>query len=459
MSAIGLIRFDVEDYLTPASHDAVQNILNAMHDIGIAGSYGIVGKKASALQQGGYRSILDALAHETALGFHSWSHSEHPTIAEQLESLPYGDAVEAFVAREAQGVKIVADAIKMPTYFTQPGANWVPAAIEALPTLGMDIFFSDAWNSYIVPLAEPHWLGKVLHLSPPVMTPKPFLLKFPDNWSLALEKLDEATQEYRNNQVFMIMAHPTELVTTKFWDAVNFAHGATTDHLRPAPLRSRSEQAHTMEAFRQYLAAAKSHPDIEWTNVTDLKKRLKPLGAVTVDPFRWQRVILQALGPVIEDDASLSAAQQIYLLAAMAAKPSLPKTVTIPVVMPPENWEPSEEEFSIHESVSAQVVRTAALWIVQYIDRQGRLPSGVPWGASGEDIPIEVFAQYASDLIQKPSALTARRRTMVLQFLQFVQDPARLHWDWPIFPENFQPFGLWRQTRALAWSFSWAMWR
>ncbi|MCL4351915.1 MAG: hypothetical protein M1318_04610, partial [Firmicutes bacterium] len=63
------------------------------------------------------------------------------------------------------------------------------------------------------------------------------------------------------------------------------------------------------------------------------------------------------------------------------------------------------------------------------------------------------------DLIQKPSALTARRRTMVLQFLQFVQDPARLHWDWPIFPENFQPFGLWRQTRALAWSFSWAMWR
>lgn len=459
MSAIGLIRFDVEDYLTMASHDALQEILRAMHAIGIAGSYGIVGKKANALLKGGYREVLDALAHEPALGFHSWSHSEHPTIAEQLESLSYEDAVQAFIAREAQGVEMVADAIKMPTYFTQPGANWVPAAVEALPQLGIDIFFSDAWNSYIVPLAEPHWLGKVLHLSPPVMTPKPFLLKFPENWSLALDKLDEAAKEYRNNQVFMVMAHPTELVTTKFWDAVNFAHGATTDHLRPAPLRSRSEQAYTMEAFRQYLVAAKSHRDIEWVDVTDLKRRIKPLGPVTVDPLRWSSIAFQKLGPIVQDDISLSAAQQVYLLAAMIAKPSIPKAVTVPVIMPPLKWEPLEDKTANSMAVSAHIVRTAAGWILQYIDRQGRLPALVPWGSNENGMPIEVFAEYASDLVQKSDALTVKPRTLTLQFLQYVQDPEHLHWDWPIFPDHFQPFDLWRQTRALVWSFSWAMWK
>ncbi len=456
MKAIGLIRYDVEDYVTTESHDALQAILTAMHQNGVPGSYGLVGKKAEALWRDGYAETLASLRQEPALGFHSWSHSEHPTIAEQLEHLSFEAAVDAFVEREAKGVSMVADAIRPPEYFTQPGANWVPAAVEALPKLGMDIFFSDAWNSYIVPLAEPYWLGSILHLSPPVMTPKPFLLKFPDNWTKAVESLDQAATLYQGGKIFMVMAHPTELVTTKFWDAVNFGHGATALALRSAPLRSRTERDNTLRAFGQYLSLAKHHHDIEWLDVMELKHRLVPLGPVTADPHAWLPAMALGLGPAIVERQSLSAAQQVYLLATMCATDAVPSSVIIPVIKAPWNWAPPIEDRPMHP-MPKNAVRRGGKWVREQVDRFGRLPSLVPWEHG--QWPIEDFASYALSMLQQKDKEWISPLKLPLQFLNYVQEPSRLHWDWPIFSTDFRPFRLWQQTLSVVWSLKRACWR
>lgn len=457
MKAIGLLRYDVEDYLTPESHGALAAILESMRVAEIAGSYGIVGKKAQALADAGFGSTLDALRQEAALGFHSWSHSEHPTIAEELQTLSYRDGIKAFVEREKVGVEMVADAIRPPVYFTQPGANWVPAAAEALPQLGMDTFFSDAWNSYVVPLDEPVWLGSVLHLSPPVMTPRPFLLKFPDNLKEALEVIDEAALQFSGGKIFMVMAHPTELVSTKFWDAVNFAHGATVDVLRPAPVRSRIEQNHAREAYREYLVAISRHPDIEWLNVVQLRDRVMPLRESLVALDRWKPHLQHRLGPMRVDQGSLSAAQQVYLLALAVGTPQA-SMIKVPPILPPEDWGPSLQTATRFGSVSAEVVRRASRWLASAIQEHGRLPSRVPCGER-EHWPIEVYAGYALSLWNHAEASMVNGRALELDFLRYIQEPDQLHWDWPIFPHEFRPFRLWQQARSLAWSLAWVEWR
>lgn len=456
MKAIGLLRYDVEDYLTPESHEALGSILDAMGTVGLSGSYGIVGKKARALAEAGYHSLLDTLRSEPALGFHSWSHSEHPTIAEELQHLSYREGIKAFVEREQVGVAMVAEAIRPPVYFTQPGANWVPAAIEALPQLGIDTFFSDAWNSYVVPLNEPVWLGPVLHLSPPVLTPKPFLLKFPDNFQEATNFIDKAATQFSGGKVFMVMAHPTELVSTKFWDAVNFAHGATVEVLRPAPVRNKKEQHHAQERFRDYLSALAAHPDIEWLNVMQVRQRVRPLGARRVSVEKWKPVLQNGLGPARVDSVSLSAAQQVYLLARVVDAPSTDE-VTIPSILPPEDWEPSVPMASQQDTAPARVVRQASRWLRDEIEKTGRLPSRVP--CERDSWPIEVYAGYACALWDDQKAQTVTARPLALDFLEYIQEPDQLHWDWPIFPHAFRPLRLWQQARGAAWALAWVEWQ
>ncbi len=456
MKAIGLLRYDVEDYLTPQSHEALGFIVDAMRHVGIEGSYGVVGKKALALAQAGHHLVLDALRREPALGFHSWSHSEHPTIAEELQHLTYRAGIKAFVEREQVGVGMVADAIRPPIYFTQPGANWVPAAVEALPQLGIDIFFSDAWNSYVVPLDEPVWLGPVLHLSPPVLTPRPFLLKFPDNFQEATDVIDKAVAQFSGGKMFMVMAHPTELVSTKFWDAVNFAHGATVEVLRPAPVRNKKEQRHAQERFRDYLSALANHPGIEWLNVIQVRQRVRPLGARRVPLQRWKEVLRNGLGPVRIDAVSLSAAQQVYLLA-LAVDEASADEMTIPSVLPPEDWEPSAPTANQHNTAPARVVRQASHWLRHEIEKSGRLPRTVP--GERDSWPIEVYAGYARALWEDPHALAVTAWPLTLDFLGFIQEPDQLHWDWPIFPHAFRPLRLWQQARSIAWSLAWVEWQ
>jgi len=431
LSGIGLIRFDVEDYLTQESDDALAAMLDAMHRAQIPGSYGVVGKKAQALKERGRQDILHRLAQEPSLGFHSWSHSEHPTLAEDLSLLSYEAAVDRFVEREAKGVAQVRDAIRAPEYFTQPGGNWVPEAVEALPRLGMTVYFTDSFNSYLVDLPGPYWYGQTLLYSFPVINPRPFGLGLPGNLAQAIEMVEARQHE---PTPFMVMLHPTELVTTVFWDAVNFSYGRTRTPLIPAPLREPQERRAALESFERYLQALR-RLDIEWHDAASLKKQVKPLTPVRVTRMMLAKAVAKGgWGPLrMTDEGALSAAEAVFAACQLALEPDRGE-VTVGWVGAPAQWEPSAPR---HEGLSGTRRLEWCRWVVDGVLSSGRLPSPAQSGMRLEDGLGTVLPSVGKD---------------TLAFLDYVKAPEALHWDWPIFPKNFRPLRLWKDARRLAWT-------
>ncbi len=431
LSALGFIRFDVEDFLTAVSDDALASMLDSMHRWEIPGSYGIVGKKAQALQSHGREAVLRQLSWEPSLGFHSTSHSEHPTLAEDSAQRSYNEAREHFLERERVGVEQVTEAIKAPRYFTQPGGNWVPEAAEALPQLGMDVYFTDSFNSYVIDLGTPHWYGEVLHLSFPVINPKPFGLGLPGNLQQAIELL-ESWQGKTAHDALMVMLHPTELVTYEFWDAVNFAHGQTTVPLKPAPTRTVQEQREALDAFDAYLQEIR-HLDIEWCDVEQLRQKIVPRGAVAVTRSQVADAVkTQGWGPLELPQGTLSAAEALYALAVLWDRPD-GEHLQVGYVAAPSDWHPTLRL----DSARAPDDRVAvfARSVSAHVAKTGRLPS-----AEAAGVPLE---QGMAWLLGQEEPL---------KFLDYIKAPPDLHWDWPIFPQGFRPLRLWEDARRLAWT-------
>lgn len=455
LSVVGLIRFDVEDYLTPEADWALREVLAGMDRVGLPASYAVVGKKAMALADRGETGSIERLRRAQALGFHSTSHSEHPTIAEELAAVDYRTGVRRFVEREAVGVQMVRSVIGAPRFFTQPGGNWVPDAVDALPDLDMSVFFSDAWNSYVIASSRPLWYGRIVHLSPPVMTPRPFLLGMPDNLGEAVDLLDALPGTLADNDIFMLMMHPTELISTKFWDAVNFSHGSTSHQLRPAPLRSQADREQAVEAFNMYLDHLTGIGGVEWLDVMTLYRRIRPLAPVSVDTGLVVREVERhGLTPLSLSADSLSAAQLLWALC-WSCEHRQDSVVEVPVIDAPANWEPDLAPQS--GTLSARGVDQAARWLVDDVARTGRLPAKAGPGADAPS--LERLAGFVLSRLLDPDRTAVSCRPVSLGFLDYIRQPDQLHWNWPIFPPDFRPFRLWQDARRLAWTVKPAYWK
>lgn len=436
LSALGFIRFDVEDFLTPESDHALFAMLKSMARAGLPGSYGLVGKKAWALRQRHAMGAIERLKVLPAIGYHSFSHSEHPTLAEDLATRDYREGVHHFISRERLGVEAVTEVVKAPDYFTQPGGNWVPEAVEALPALGMDIYFTDSFNSYVVDLTQPYWYGEVLHLSFPVVNPRPFGLGLPQNKEEAVS-LVEPWQD-RHGEAFMVMLHPTELVTYEFWDAVNFSHGKTIQDLRPAPVRTPAEQAAALAAFDWYCDKAASL-NIDWCDTARLRHLVAPRRPVDVTKAALHEAIRETgLGPLELAHGTLSAAEAFYALAVFEAMQI--DGVSVPFVRAPEFWQyqPTKPILSSRDRRQAY-----ARAIVAEVQSTGRLPSRPVTGLT----------------LEAGLALLLAGEIPKFSFLDYIKPQDQLHWDWPIFSEGFRPVRLWQDARRLAWTLKRARYR
>ncbi|MDH5406705.1 MAG: hypothetical protein OEX80_09210, partial [Candidatus Aminicenantes bacterium] len=98
--------FDYEDYVQPRSDDAALRIVSLLSDYGIRATFKIVGKKLEDLLHAGRKDIIDALARHS-VGYHSYDHSVHPTIAEYLKRMGWSSGGAEFERRESGGVKLI----------------------------------------------------------------------------------------------------------------------------------------------------------------------------------------------------------------------------------------------------------------------------------------------------------------------------------------------------------------
>ncbi len=442
---------DTEDFLTPESDPALEAVLDALERHGGTATFPLVAEKLRSWERRGRRHLIGRLARH-AVGYHSATHSLHPTIAEELAPLDWPAGQAAFAAREAEGFAEVEAAFGRPACWTQPGGNWTAAALPVLRGWGVRMEFSESWNSYLDFGGRPCHYAGILHWSPPVRAPKPFLSALPGCLADALGQVRSALETLPSDAApLCVVAHPTELCTTAFWDAVNFAHGRmpAAGEWRPAPVRPAGEITAAAGALDEFVHELRSM-GLAFVTATDLVGRF---------PDRAQGVRLsgeqvRALAPCLVDQAgwavwgniALSAAEALGVVCRALAFPAL-GTIVVCHVDGPADPPP---ETPATGPVSRSAVVQAAAWCADFLDHHGRVPAAVPLGPAFA-APADFLSAAARALLEPAGAsVVLSPRTVAGE--AYVKEPARLHWDWPVFPKDFAPTGLWRQARLQAWT-------
>ena len=218
--------FDTEDYIQPAADDAALRIANDLTAEGVRATFKVVGEKARVLEKRGRRDVIEALSRH-AIGYHSNWHSVHPTPAEYLLHLGYLEGADEFERREGPGVADVKRIFgKQPACYGQPGSSWGPQSNLALRRLGIPVYLDE--GDQVGVNEQPFWYGGLLHVFHMGKNQFRAQLNVGAEDTAAYRRFDETAARLASTGggVISIYYHPTEFVTTEFWDAVNFARGA-----------------------------------------------------------------------------------------------------------------------------------------------------------------------------------------------------------------------------------------
>ncbi len=416
------VRLDVEDWLTPASTWALDGILRLLAERGLAAHFAVVGKKARQLAASGRSDLLTRMAAQGVVGSHSWSHSEHPTLAEELDPLPAEAARARLMEREQPTVDVMTRLGVAPRFFTQPGGNWLPEVSgPAGRALGFEAVLSESWNSYLKPTRGPMWYGGLLYWAPVVDLPKGLFFRLPE--PLAVQEGVQALRAaWEAGRTAVLVAHPTELVTTAFWDQRNFGGGVDHPPALPGPARPAAAWQPALDGLARMLDAL-GGPAGGPETVT-----LDQWLAAAVDPAPTHvsrdelAAVLrnQGLGPARLPGGSLSAADIAWALAAGEAGGG--SDAAVPLVGPPAGHWPG--------GGAEGLLAAQAAW--------GHLPASV----AGQ--PLEEWVARAAERLTG----SAPRPT----WQDAVRAPAALHWDWPIFPPGFTAPRLLAEAQRIAWT-------
>ena len=217
-----LLWYDVEDYITEESDDALFALLAMMESKGVKGTFKFVGEKIRAVNARGRQDILKKVSGQD-IGYHTDMHSEHPTISEYCEPVGFREGTAEFERREGGGladlVKIMAMSVST---YGQPGAAWAPQVFPVLRKWKIPTYV-DA-NDMIDLDCSPFWYGGILTLTQIKCIMRMELEE--DGLANAKKQFDGLRKD--GVELISIYYHPCEFSTVEFWDGVNFNRGVNT---------------------------------------------------------------------------------------------------------------------------------------------------------------------------------------------------------------------------------------
>lgn len=474
--------FDTEDYILPQSDDAAKRLAVFLTQQGIRATFKLVGEKGRTLERRGRRDVIDALGrHE--IGYHSNTHSQHPTVAEYESLLDWESGVEEFTRRERPGWEDLRRIFgRAPTCYGQPGSSWAPQAHAALKKWGVNIYLDEA--AHVGLNGKPFWFGGILNIFNTVEGPQ---LRPSDDWA----NLSEAKTKFRSfysqmssqpqGGIISLYYHPCEFIHREFWDGVNFARGSNPprEQWKLPPMKSPEESERAFNYFENLVTYMKSFPGVAFVTASEAAKLFRDAAQNHV--FSTQE--LAVIGGQVNADVSfqvhenyaLSASEVLSLLTkfvaqvvAEDARPILlegtPYGPSSPFDVAPgfsratddaalsQQWPPKGG--STIEVPWSQFSRTV-LDVAGFLEKRQQVPSAVWFGST--PVPPESYlvalAQVASNLLAKggkpESVIVSPARLAAAG--QVAEDSPAL-WIWPIFPPGFHSAQLMRLAKLQAWT-------
>ena len=425
-----LLWFDTEDYIEPTSDDASLRLAQELTQRGVRATFKIVGEKARVLEQRGRTDVLRALAAHD-IGYHSNYHSIHPAPAEYLAEMGMLDGAAEFARREEQGLRDLQRLFGVtPSCYGQPGTSWAPQANLALRQWGVPVYMDD--GSHVSFDHQPFWYGGLLYIYN--LGPNTMRTGLDDHGSLdaAKKKFDDAVAGLRQRGgVVQTYYHPTEFVTTEFWDGVNFRHGANPERAdwKLPKKRTAESSAQAYKLFLAFVDHVRQTPGVHIVTARDIPQFFNSRDAAAPMP------VARRLAASIDAHDGYSAADQLLSLLGVSAG-----YVDGPLRRVASNVTAAE----IPRAAWKRAVEDA----VDFIQKTHRLPDSVAIGSQRLSLPD--FAATLAAVGPGGSTVAVRRGRLDME-KRIGTDAAKLY-DWVIHPEGFAPNNLLELARLQAWT-------
>src|SRR3974377_756543 len=255
----------------------------------------------------------------------------------------------------------------------------------------------------------------------------------------AYTRFDEAAArlESSGGGVISIYYHPTEFVTTEFWDAVNFARGANParDAWVAPRLRTAEDAWRGYGVLRRFVQHMKARPGVRFVTAQDLLGLYEsPVGKAVdrklVAAHLSRRIIFGEI-----DGRMLSPADM--LLSLLDVKPQV---VDGPAA-------PGATTYT-KPSIPAAAFRRSAADAAGYVRRFHRLPSEVFVGA--ETLSLADFAATLAGSMAAGDEVKVIRGS--IGFDRYFSSDGRKAFNWVIHPEGFNGEPLLALGRLQGWT-------
>ncbi len=459
--------FDTEDYVSPESDDAAKRIAAFLTQLGVRATFKVVGEKARALERRHRSDVIRALArHE--IGYHSNTHSRHPTVAEYESTLDWGSGAEEFDRRERAGFDDLQRIFgQVPSCYGQPGNSWAPQPYVTLKRWGVNVYLDE--GAHVGLNGKPFWYAGLLNIFDTVEGPE---LRPNADWS----NLAEAKAKFQGfylraisrpeGGVLSLYFHPTEFVHREFWDAVNFARGANPppEEWKQPPLNTPEVTERAFKYFEGLVATMKSFPQVEFVTASDglglfkdraqnhafSKKELGSIAGQATPEVAFQ----------VHEEYALSTSEVFALLTEFVARVATGRSME-PMTLHGTPYGPSSVAPGLGPAqgppleVSWSQFSRTVQDVADFLEKRGRIPD-VVWFGSTSAAPeryLVALARVSETLLVKGEP---PERVVVpparLAAAKYVADDSPRLWDWVIFPAGFHSEKLMKLAKLQSWT-------
>ncbi|MFB0519052.1 MAG: polysaccharide deacetylase family protein [Acidobacteriota bacterium] len=454
--------FDYEDYIQPRSDDAALRIAEMLNDYGIRATFKIVGKKLEDLLHAGRKDIIDALARHS-VGYHSYDHSVHPTIAEYLKRMGWNSGGKEFERRETGGVDLIKEVFGItPSCYGQPGSAWAPQTYIAFNRWGIRVYLDE--GNHVGVDNQPFWYCGLLNMYK-MRSNLVRIYPSPDKAELQKDK-ERFTSIYNRLRrsgggVVSTYSHPCEFVCQESWDKINYRDGKNTapnQWIIPR-LRPQGEIEEIFHNFAEYIEYIRSHQNVEFITADELLSLYKDKArekTFTLPEIRQiAREVQGEISFQVVNRASVSAAESLSLLASWlvdhADEGELPTEAKIMEV----NFGPAVKPVTTPPDATLlwKELIKACRWLVDYFHAAHQLPYRIE--AGGMEIAPEDFLATlgrVTELALAGEAIPARIAISRGNFIvsRYVGETGL--WGWSVFPENFDAPELVELAKLQSWT-------
>lgn len=400
-----VVVFDVEDYISPESEgvdDIPLWLAETMTEVGVTGTFFVIGEKARSLEERGRRDVIEAMASHD-IGSHTNLGSIHPTVTELLEFASWDHGVQMMLQNEALGVDELERIFGVPvSTLARHGGSYGPQLIYALGQMGLGYVYSPVqlpgkhavWFCNTLNFHGDYGAFDDVYYKDELFNPVFDSLK--KNFIKDIDGVD---------MISFFACHPTKVRAEQFWD-FNFYEGANPekDSLLPPELRPAESMVTAQQNFKRLMQFLKDQEAIEVVTISDLMDKFsyQPDFINKNDLIRIAQKIISSKMVVYDEiysPAEVFAALALSLQE-FEEKGKMPGKLQRESPLGPMTMPPQEPEIS---SLSLEQVLELANSSRDVIRNQGHLPAklGIVDGTLGTGSLLYLFSSVYLDLTGK----------------------------------------------------------